>query len=644
MPPPPPVPRSLPVQSQEVMTTSTRPFSVEKSDNEVRFKFSQDGSSRHTNIPLKTVVRSWISSMGASTMFSASRVYHVLNKLRHLALILDEYNHGVDTGDESLYFIKYVRYNALQLFSTFGFSVSKQGEAVTVDGLHELIRETEEIFASDIAAAKELVAQGSVTFDALPELYLPGSVLAGTTSVAGATCGFKVSQTYFEERRKLFGFEKSFHMRLEFVASVGEEFAVIEFEEVMSGWMGARTRQIAELPYRPLDVSMRQELLERGAKYAKFARGVQFLAHGPDTFFLHGTTSNGVSTAGARLPTSGRMVVDCARGTVMGHHASQGSDESTLALMQMAGRYKRLQVDQRGNSGKQSNDTMILFKELPAELQVLTWPALVGFSFSSKGWGHVLVDGLHNINFNDNAFDQLVIDPKRKQLIRALVRFGSTAFDDIIAGKSGGSIFLLHGPPGVGKTLTAEAIAEVLHKPLYYVTMGELGVTPEGMERRLGEVLTLCAGWDALTLIDEADVFLEKRTTSDVLRNAMVCVMLRLLEYHQGILFLTTNRVTEFDPAFESRVTIALKYEELAADARSKVWETLISRMPIEAERLDYQALGRHIMNGRQIKNAVRLALALAQETQKPLSQALIEETIGITALGRADMASAKKY
>jgi ATP-dependent Lon protease len=37
---------------------------------------------------------------------------------------------------------------------------------------------------------------------------------------------------------------------------------------------------------------------------------------------------------------------------------------------------------------------------------------------------------------------------------------------DVMEGKGEGAIFLLHGPPGVGKTLTAEAIAELLHKPL----------------------------------------------------------------------------------------------------------------------------------------------------------------------------------
>ena len=44
--------------------------------------------------------------------------------------------------------------------------------------------------------------------------------------------------------------------------------------------------------------------------------------------------------------------------------------------------------------------------------------------------------------------------------------------EDIVAGKGGSTIFLLHGPPGCGKTVTAEAIAEMLEMPLYVVTGG----------------------------------------------------------------------------------------------------------------------------------------------------------------------------
>lgn len=69
----------------------------------------------------------------------------------------------------------------------------------------------------------------------------------------------------------------------------------------------------------------------------------------------------------------------------------------------------------------------------------------------------------------------------QKGLIRALVQDNKRIQEDqpggssdVIKGKGGGVIFLLHGPPGVGKTLTAEAIAELLHYPLYrYVLPGE---------------------------------------------------------------------------------------------------------------------------------------------------------------------------
>lgn len=63
-------------------------------------------------------------------------------------------------------------------------------------------------------------------------------------------------------------------------------------------------------------------------------------------------------------------------------------------------------------------------------------------------------------------------------------------------------------------------------------------------------------------------IFLEKRSDTDVLRNAMVGVFLRKLEYHQGVLFLTTNRVKSFDPAFNSRINVALRYDDLDKDAR----------------------------------------------------------------------------
>lgn len=164
-------------------------------------------------------------------------------------------------------------------------------------------------------------------------------------------------------------------------------------------------------------------------------------------------------------------------------------------------------------------------------------------------------------------------------------------------------------------------------------------MTPEQMEKRLGDVLELCAGWNALVLLDEADVFLEERSTSDIVRNAMVCVMLRLLEYHPGIMFLTTNRVKSFDPAFESRVTVALHYQPLTTDARTQIWKNLLQRVTIPvSSRMDWEALAKHALNGRQIKNAVRLAVALAKESSSSVTQDMLETTLRITSIGREDM------
>lgn len=47
----------------------------------------------------------------------------------------------------------------------------------------------------------------------------------------------------------------------------------------------------------------------------------------------------------------------------------------------------------------------------------------------------------------------------------------------------------------------------------------------------------------AVVLLDEADVFLEERDVRDLNRNALVSVFLRALEYYEGILILTSNRV-----------------------------------------------------------------------------------------------------
>lgn len=76
---------------------------------------------------------------------------------------------------------------------------------------------------------------------------------------------------------------------------------------------------------------------------------------------------------------------------------------------------------------------------------------MLGFSFSAKKWGELTVENLSPVVFDETAFDTLVLPTEKKALIRALVENCGDSFSDIISGKGGGCIFLLHGSPGVGK-------------------------------------------------------------------------------------------------------------------------------------------------------------------------------------------------
>ena len=164
----------------------------------------------------------------------------------------------------------------------------------------------------------------------------------------------------------------------------------------------------------------------------------------------------------------------------------------------------------------------------------------------------------------------------------------------------------------MGKTLTAEGISEFLQKPLYMVGAGELGTDPRTLERQLSRILDVASVWGAVILLDEADVFLERRSFHDLQRNALVSIFLRTLEYFQGILFLTTNRVETFDEAMQSRIHIAIRYNNLDRKARRAIWKIFLGMVAREESGSDSEVreiindeeleiLSRRELNGRQV-------------------------------------------
>ncbi|KAG0709288.1 P-loop containing nucleoside triphosphate hydrolase protein [Suillus ampliporus] len=293
--------------------------------------------------------------------------------------------------------------------------------------------------------------------------------------------------------------------------------------------------------------------------------------------------------------------------------------------------------------------------EIPEDQLDLLPVKVHGFDVRRKSWEKFDVRNLEEVHFDEHAWDHLVLNKATKTLIEGLVNVTTMSntsrevFSDVITGKGGGLIALLHGPPGTGKTLTAEAVAEHLKRPLFVLSSLELSTKPATLETKLGDILKLATTWDAVVLIDEADVFLEQRSLHELERNALVSVALRVFEYHRGVLFLTTNRIQVFDEAFLSRFSIAVKYPDLDADARLTIWRKFFGlagrelwggsgqpesgrQSPDEFVKLegqepqcyvslsDLKELAEKPFNGRTIKNLVRTAQALAMSSDEPLS------------------------
>lgn len=244
----------------------------------------------------------------------------------------------------------------------------------------------------------------------------------------------------------------------------------------------------------------------------------------------------------------------------------------------------------------------------------------------------VVFDKLQPIQFNENYYDELVLDHKYKEflsLVTSSNQARSTQIDSI-KGKGNGLLFILSGPPGVGKTMSVEALAEKNHVPLMIISFGNLGTTPDNVERALKDIMRLAEYWNAILLFDEADVFLESRNnSSDVARNAIVGVFLQALEYHKGVIFLTTNRETSLDPAIISRAVLTIKYQPSTIEQALIIWYNMLARVTTNVDDiiLKLQHLTDIVRNGRDIRNVIHIALILAQGkdlTFEHIQQAMI--------------------
>ncbi|THX24192.1 P-loop containing nucleoside triphosphate hydrolase protein [Aureobasidium pullulans] len=278
--------------------------------------------------------------------------------------------------------------------------------------------------------------------------------------------------------------------------------------------------------------------------------------------------------------------------------------------------------DDIGKTAMQSN-------EPPSDDFLLCLPAKVpAYWFLKKRWVTLNVRNITDVVWEESAFETLVLDAHKKEMLKALVATHDLDMQplDSIEDKGNALTLLLHGLPGTGKTLTAEGIAELTHKPLY---------RPAIVEKYLDSVLHIVRTWGCVVLLDEADMFLEDRTLADLERKALVSIFLRVLEYYEGILILTTNRVGMFDEAFKSRVQLAIHFPSLGQEQRLQIWSNFIKSMESEVDtrgiRKMYTILSMAHLNERQIRNTIKTARQLALFKKEAMGYTHLQETIKIS-------------
>ena len=397
---------------------------------------------------------------------------------------------------------------------------------------------------------KEKAANGIVYFKDIPLMFKPGAILLTTIkgqpqlvslrecsknihAIFDETC-VNLKCAYVDWRGPTFGRE-----------DIHAELVINEFEGPKKiGDLG-----VCPLILHPLRLELEDMLISRGKKLEAH-KGYHYCAYDGEGFRY--LDSIGPSEWHYGTHVEGRFIID-----------AEAFFDLHPDRMQRTKLFEASDIDKWIN-----HDEMQLrldcraAKSLSQEELRLCPPTLRAYSVKDKKWLYILVDDVKDIKWDDQAFKNLALPQEQKEMI---LSFANSQIrheqytGNVVQGKRNG-VIVLCGPPGAGQKLTAEAIAEELHAPLYTIAARDLGKTPEEVELFLTTTLEFAAKWKAVLLLDDASAFVKARSYCDGQYKTFVPIYQRILEYYDSVLFLNTNLSGGIDNGFESRVHLSSQY------------------------------------------------------------------------------------
>nr|XP_036582506.1 Vacuolar protein sorting-associated protein 4B [Colletotrichum truncatum]KAF6791210.1 Vacuolar protein sorting-associated protein 4B [Colletotrichum truncatum] len=523
----------------------------------------------------------------------------------------------------------------LSLYKTTSDSSLKDYAQLLVRTLDDMLGETRE-------KKRRLQASGLINFK-LAWTYFPrDTVVYSYGRNAEMLC--KVKDTAYEQTEC----GKIFMIHCKVLSFNGDAFVWTDKTLIVPEFSG--NKPISDLDHYPLQFHSDPD----GVRQRMHARGTRVL----DLQGLTYCTYNGIAIDGKdKHNVEGRILID-----VVGfnkYERTQGkreaSDPQTLKN-RVTKKHTESNEDSEGKPNVKADGKNHKHLSEKRQLEnkkdmlsrqddlVFISPLIEGFALKNKLWLAFYVEDIGPIVWNNEAYDHLVYDEQQKDLVLSFVENHGLSkgqqMDDVIVGKGQGLIILLSGPPGTGKTLTAEAVADRTHRPLFYLQAEDLGINPASLGANISRVFEMATEWDAVILLDEADVFMAERNPHDIARNELVSIFLRELEYFHGIIFLTTNLYHTIDTAFRSRVSLHLLFKPLTSDARVLIWRKFLGRLPQQNatqgsnELLsdeDLKDLSQWQLNGREIKNAVKMVKAWCDHKGYEMNLSRLESGIRVT-------------
>ncbi|KAL4811700.1 P-loop containing nucleoside triphosphate hydrolase protein [Aspergillus spinulosporus] len=465
--------------------------------------------------------------------------------------------------------------------------------------LRLLVNHIDEAYAASTEQLTPLLQRGEITYDLLELLFKPGCHLYTKCSGTGKPWCMVLDTVEDTPRNNATYFKLECH----YVDHDGHEFWEVRTELRIAKFHGCKaihTLEVFPLQYHPDSEQITRDLVERGQKFSQLVRN--------PTTILH---------------YKGKALIK-KNGKLLAADIDSRVGINAASFREIMRNYQRSQV----SNCWEHDSAFISPKNLLTDDDYLICPPALQCFCLGKDDAFVwcAVSDLKDVQWSPVLFDRLQIPDKQKQILQSVVTArlsGKEAVDfDFIKRNGQGINVLLFGPPGVGKTFTAQAVAEYCQKPLHMVSAAKLLAgekNPVRLEITLNQIFNIVKCLNMILLISEAELLIQSRALSQEDNQSLVKVFLQKLQSHNGILFLTANRVFVFDETVLSRIHLKLKYSELTHSARWNIWEScLAGTLQVTENELDQLASMK--WNSHEIVNSIVVAKAMAAAEDKQVT------------------------